>query len=141
LAHLLVDRRTSAPNLAIEPRRGTGGKGQMKQVPEEDPQFAVRHLHLKAQETGQALGHRADVTAGQFAIAHLVDDFITVRAIVEISALLIIAYTMLKTGKGYHELGGNYLEQINKVQLQRYFVKRLQRLGFKVTIEPDTAAA
>jgi hypothetical protein len=43
---------------------------------------------------------------------------------------------MLKTGQGYHELGGNYLEQIDKDQLQRYFVKRLQRLGLKVTVEP-----
>ena len=55
--------------------------------------------------------------------------------------MLIIGYHMLKTGQGYYELGGNYLEQINKVQLQRYFLKRLQRLGLKVTVEPATAAA
>jgi len=52
----------------------------------------------------------------------------------------IIGYHMLKTGQGYHELGGNYLEQINK-DLLRYFVKRLQRLGLNVTLEPATAAA
>ena len=64
------------------------------------------------------------------------------RAVMAVAhSLLIIAYTMLKTGKGYHELGGTYLEQINKDQLQRYFVKRLQRLGLKVTVEPVTAAA
>jgi transposase len=64
------------------------------------------------------------------------------RAVMAVAhTLLIIAYTMLKTGKEYHELGGNYLEQINKNQLQRYFVKRLQRLGFKVTVEPVTVAA
>jgi transposase len=64
------------------------------------------------------------------------------RAVMAVAhTLLIIAYTMLKTGKGYHELGGNYLEQINKDQLQRYFVKRLQRLGLKVTVEPAAAAA
>jgi hypothetical protein len=33
------------------------------------------------------------------------------------------------------------LERINKNQLQRYLVKRLQRLGLKVTLEPATAAA
>ena len=32
-------------------------------------------------------------------------------------------------------------EQINKDQLQRYFVKRLQRLCLKVTLELATAAA
>ena len=30
---------------------------------------------------------------------------------------------------------------VNKVQLQRYFMNRLQRLGLKVTVEPATAAA
>jgi transposase len=54
---------------------------------------------------------------------------------------LIMAYHTLKTGSSYHELGGNYLEQINKDQLQRYFVKRLQRLGLKVTIEAVPEAA
>ena len=57
------------------------------------------------------------------------------------STVLIIAFHILKSGQGYHELGGNYLEQINKVQLPRYFVNRLQRLGLKVTLEPATAVA
>ena len=56
-------------------------------------------------------------------------------------SMLIIAFHMLKTGRGYHELGGNYLEQINKEQLQRYFVKRLQRLGLNVTLRPIPEAA
>jgi hypothetical protein len=58
------------------------------------------------------------------------------------STVLIIAFHILKSGQGYHELGGNYLEkQINEDQLQRYFVNRLQRLGLKVTLEPATAVA
>jgi transposase len=64
------------------------------------------------------------------------------RAVMAVAhTMLIIGYHMLKSGQGYHELGGNYLEQINTHQLQRYFVKRLQRLGLKVTLEPTTAAA
>lgn len=55
--------------------------------------------------------------------------------------MLVIGYHVLKTGQGYRELGGNYLEQINKEQLQRYFVKRLQRLALLVTVEPIAAAA
>jgi transposase len=59
------------------------------------------------------------------------------RAVMAVAhTMLIIAYTMLKTGRSYHELGGNYLEQINKDQLQRYFVKRLQKLGLTVTVAP-----
>ena len=43
---------------------------------------------------------------------------------------------MLKTDRTYNELGGSYLERINKDQLQRYYVKRLQRLGLTVTVQP-----
>jgi transposase len=59
------------------------------------------------------------------------------RAVMAVAhTMLIIAYTMLKTGRNYHELAGNYLERINKDQLHRYFVKRLQRLGLKVAVQP-----
>jgi transposase len=64
------------------------------------------------------------------------------RAVMAVAhTMLIIGYHMLKTGRSYHELGGNYLEQINKHQLQRYFVKRLRNLGLKVTVEPVPEAA
>ncbi len=64
------------------------------------------------------------------------------RAVMAVAhTILVIGYHMLKSGQGYHELGGNYLEQINKNQLQRYFVKRLQRLGLKVTVEAVPEAA
>jgi len=64
------------------------------------------------------------------------------RAVMAVAhSMIIIGYHMLKTGRGYHELGGNYLEQINKDQLQRYYTKRLQRLGLKVTVESATEAA
>jgi transposase len=53
-------------------------------------------------------------------------------------SMLTIAYTMLKTGHNYHELGGSYLDQINRDQLQRYFTKRLERLGFAVTVQSAT---
>ena len=64
------------------------------------------------------------------------------RALMAVAhTMLVIGYHVLKTGQGYRELGGNYLEQINKEQLQRYFVKRLQRLGLQVTLQPATAVA
>ena len=59
------------------------------------------------------------------------------RALMAVAhSMLVIAHTMLKTGRTYHELGGGYLDLINKEQLQRYFVKRLQNLGLTVTLEP-----
>jgi transposase len=61
------------------------------------------------------------------------------RAVMAVAhSMLIIAYTMLKTGRSYQELGGSYLDQINRDQLQRYFTKRLERLGFAVTVAPVT---
>ena len=59
------------------------------------------------------------------------------RAVMAVAhTMLIIAYTMLKTGRTYHELGGSYLERVNADQLQRYYVKRLQKLGLTVTVAP-----
>ena len=55
--------------------------------------------------------------------------------------MLVIGYHMLKTGQSYHDLGGDYLERINRHQLQRYYVKRLQRLGLVVTVQPAVARA
>jgi transposase len=56
-------------------------------------------------------------------------------------SILIIGYHLLKTGQGYQELGGNYREQIHKDQLQRYYVRRLQKPGLKVTIESMSEVA
>jgi hypothetical protein len=39
------------------------------------------------------------------------------------------------------ELGANYLDQLEPERLTRYLVKRLERLGHKVTLEPNHAAA
>jgi transposase len=57
-------------------------------------------------------------------------------AIAVAHSILIVGYHLLKTGRSYQELGGNYLEQIHKDQLQRYYIKRLQRLGLQVSVEP-----
>jgi transposase len=57
------------------------------------------------------------------------------RAVMAVAhSMLVIAYTMLKTNRPYQELGATYLEHINRDQLQRYYVKRLQRLGLTVTV-------
>jgi transposase len=64
------------------------------------------------------------------------------RAVMAVAhTMLVIGYHMLKTRQGYHDLGGDYLERINKNQLQRYYVKRLQRLGLVVTVQPAGAPA
>lgn len=57
-------------------------------------------------------------------------------AIAVAHSILVIAYHIIKDGTEYKELGANYLETRNSDALTRQLVRRLQRLGHKVTIEP-----
>ena len=64
------------------------------------------------------------------------------KAIVAVAhSLLVIVYHILKNGVPYQELGADYLDKLNLSQVQRHHIKRLESLGFKVTIEPITKAA
>lgn len=53
--------------------------------------------------------------------------------------ILIIAYALLQRGTVYIELGADYFDQRNDHSLQRQLVKRLERLGYTVTLEPAAA--
>jgi hypothetical protein len=43
---------------------------------------------------------------------------------------------MLRDGKGYVELGGDYFEKLHKDDFQRYLVRKLEALGNTVTLSP-----
>ena len=49
-------------------------------------------------------------------------------------ALLIIAYHILKTGAHYRELGADHFDRLHPERLKRKLVKRLEGLGFQVTV-------
>ena len=49
-------------------------------------------------------------------------------------------YAMLKNGTAYADLGAGHFEHRDADRLKGQLVNRLQRLGFKVTIEPAAAA-
>jgi transposase len=55
--------------------------------------------------------------------------------------ILVVVYHVIKEKAPYIELGANYLDQLEPEWLTRYLVKRLERLGHKVTLEPNHAAA
>jgi transposase len=56
-------------------------------------------------------------------------------------SLLEVFYVLLKNPNlKYHELGGNYFETLDPERLRRHLVKRLESLGFEVTLAPRTAA-
>jgi len=50
-------------------------------------------------------------------------------------SILVRVYYILKTAKPYQELGANYLDQHRKNAVINNMIKRLNSLGFKVTIE------
>jgi transposase len=51
-------------------------------------------------------------------------------------SILRIVYHMLKEATPYHDLGGNYFDRLDPARLTRYLVRRLERLGHKVTLAP-----
>jgi len=54
--------------------------------------------------------------------------------------LLKVIYHILKTGDCYRELGPDYYQPADTQRLTRRLTKRLQRLGYTVTLAPSSAA-
>jgi transposase len=62
------------------------------------------------------------------------------RAIVAVAhSLLVSIYHMLRTHQPYQDLGPDYLEQLDHQRLQRHYVRRLEQLGFAVTLTATAA--
>lgn len=58
------------------------------------------------------------------------------RALVAVGhSILVIFYHMLKKGVSYAELGGDFFDRLEPQRLTRYYVKRLEALGHKVTLQ------
>ena len=55
--------------------------------------------------------------------------------------ILRIIYHMLREGIHCHDLGPAYFDRLNPERIQHYLVSRLERLGFKVMLEPQQATA
>jgi transposase len=56
-------------------------------------------------------------------------------------AILVIAYQRLKRQESYRDLGPNYFDQKNPESLRRSLVKRLERIGYTVSLTPVAEAA
>lgn len=54
--------------------------------------------------------------------------------------ILTSVYHMLGSGQPYHELGDLYLDQLKQQNVTRTLVRRLERLGYKVSLELAPAA-
>lgn len=56
-------------------------------------------------------------------------------------AILVIAYHLLKRQEDYRDLGPNYFDQKNPESLRRSLVKRLEKIGYAVSLAPLDQAA
>jgi transposase len=56
-------------------------------------------------------------------------------------SLLVIVYHRLTEDQGYQELGGNYFDERDRQAVQRRLVRRLEQLGYHVTLEVAGPAA
>lgn len=63
------------------------------------------------------------------------------KAVVAVAhSLLVITYHILKSGKPYHELGPGYFDQIEADRVRRRLVRRLETLGYSVSLTPAPMA-
>ncbi len=64
------------------------------------------------------------------------------RAIVAVAhTMLTAAYHVLRESVPYAELGADYFDRLDPNRVTRYLVKRLEKLGHKVTLEPREKVA
>lgn len=63
------------------------------------------------------------------------------KAVVAVShSVLIIRYHRLRDHRPYSDLGADYFDQLDRQRLERHPVRRLEQLGFAVTLTPAPAA-
>jgi len=64
------------------------------------------------------------------------------RAAVAVAhSILVIMYHMIQDGTEYMERGSTYFDNLNPQRTQKWLVRRLEQLGFQVSLEPIAAAA
>ncbi len=56
-------------------------------------------------------------------------------------SILVISYHLLTRRQPYSDLGANYFDERDRNSVQRRCVKRLEKLGFKVELQPTALAA
>lgn len=63
------------------------------------------------------------------------------RALIAVAhSLLTVAYTLLKQHRTYHDLGADFFDRVNRDNLTKYHVKKLQKLGYDVNLLKPTPA-
>ncbi len=109
-------------------RAGTTRKGNhwLRRALTQAAWGAARTKGSYGQAQFRALAHRRGKKRALIAVAH---------------SLLVGIYHVLADGVNYRDLGAAHFQRLSPDQLRRYYVKRLERLGVKVTLEPLRPAA
>jgi transposase len=55
--------------------------------------------------------------------------------------ILVIIYQMLNHHVTYQELGGNYFDEHDRMAVEKRLVRRLEKLGYQVSLESATQVA
>jgi hypothetical protein len=55
--------------------------------------------------------------------------------------LLVVIYHVLSEDEDYKELGGNYFDEWDRQAVQKRLVRRLEKLGYELKLEPISPAA
>jgi transposase len=94
-----------------------------------------RHLRAVLSEVVWVISHTKDnYLSAQY--HRLVRRIGTRRAIVAVShSVLTIAYQMLRSGQDYHDLGPHFFETLDTTRQRDTAVRRLEALGYTVTLE------
>jgi transposase len=108
--------------------RGTTRKGDrwLRQARISAAQGAMRTKDTYLSAQGRRLTHRRGKKRAVVAVAH---------------TILIIAYHVLQRQQPYQDLGSNYFDERERSAVERQSVRRLEQLGFKVTLETAGEAA
>jgi len=63
------------------------------------------------------------------------------KAVVAVShSVLVIISHLLRTKKPYTDLGADYFDQLDKQRIERHHIRRLEQLGYTVTLTPKEVA-
>jgi transposase len=63
------------------------------------------------------------------------------RAVLAVAhSVLVILYPLFRDHKPYTDLGADYFDKLDAERLQRQYVRRLEQLGYSVTLTPVPAA-
>jgi hypothetical protein len=55
-------------------------------------------------------------------------------------SVLVVIYHMLRDQRPYTDLGADYFDRLDTARLERQHVRRLEQLGYTVTLTPTVVA-